>query len=391
MYRPVSAVRVSIWDRAVGVIVQSRTRGVFAFEYDPSFLGSGIEISPLSMPLGRGVFSFPDLPRKSFRGLPPAFADALPDSFGNALVDAWMAREGVSRDSISPLDRLAYMGRRGVGALRFEPECGPAGEKPSAISMSELVETARRAVAGTFKPDDGALLRLLSLGTSAGGAQAKAVIGWNRDTGAFRSGQFDVPDGFEHWIVKFTPESDPDAGRREYDAFRKARLAGIDMSESTLVEIGGLEHFATKRFDRDGNRRHHVQTLSAMAGIPAGAGSGDYAQLFMTADALGLGYETMEEIFRRMAFNVAIGNIDDHAKNFSFMLREGGRWELAPAYDVVKTPLAASGPWSEWENVHALSIGGKRSGIARDDLLRVADRFGVGTAPAILDRVFDVA
>ena len=252
--------------------------------------------------------------------------------------------------------------------------------------MGRLVEAARRALRGSFDLREDSLQQLLRIGTSAGGAQAKAVIGWNRATDQFVSGQFDVPPGFEHWLLKFCPEEDPEAGRREYDVFRRARAAGIDMADCALVRAAGLEHFATRRFDRDGNRRHHVQTLSAIGPVPVG--TGDYAQLFLYADALGLGYAAREEIFRRMAFNVAIHNGDDHAKNFSFLLREGGRWELAPAYDLTDTHFS-DGPWSTWTDTHALSVNGKHSGITDSDLLAVADRFGIGTARDVLARVKD--
>ena len=386
MYRPVTAIRVSVWGRDVGAIAPARERGVYAFEYEPSFLSSGIQLSPLAMPLKPGSFTFGDLPRRAFLGLPPVFADALPDSFGNSLVNGWISHEGILPGQITPLDRLAYTGRRAVGALCFEPERGPREAEPSALEMGRLVEAARRALRGSFDLREDSLQQLLRIGTSAGGAQAKAVIGWNRATDQFVSGQFDVPPGFEHWLLKFCPEEDPEAGRREYDIFRRARAAGIDMADCALVRAAGLEHFATRRFDRDGNRRHHVQTLSAIGPVPVG--TGDYAQLFLYADALGLGYAAREEIFRRMAFNVAIHNGDDHAKNFSFLLREGGRWELAPAYDLTDTHFS-DGPWSTWTDTHALSVNGKHSGITDADLLAVADRFGIGTARDVLARVKD--
>lgn len=228
------------------------------------------------------------------------------------------------------------------------------------------------------------------VGTSAGGAQAKAVVGWNRETGAFLSGAGELPEGFEHWLVKFTPDGQPDAGRIEYDIHLKARKTGIKMSECRLLEIGDETHFMTRRFDRNGPARHHLQTLCALQHLPQGGPSDLYSYdlLFDTADALGLGYEHLEEVFRRMAFNVYNRETDDHTKNFSFMMRENGVWELAPAYDLTGVHFTATdAAFDEWQNRHALSVNGKFSVITDGDILAVGERYGLGTAKRVLEEV----
>lgn len=378
---------VSLWGRRVGMIVPSPRPGVYAFRYDPSFLSAGIEIAPLGMPVRREPYAFPDWTADAFCGLPPIFADSLPDSFGAGLVDLWLSEHGLSRDEITPLDRLAYIGRRAMGALCYEPDRGPRAT-PSSLVLRTLVESARRAANGELAalPGDDALRAILRLGSSAGGAQAKAVVGWNRADGRFVFGDGDLPDGFEHWIVKFTPKEYPWRGEREMAMNGAAAAAGISTPEARLVEVDGIRHFMVRRFDRDGPRRHHLATFAALAHIPPGAPTGQrsYEQLFAAADALGLPWEDREELFRRMAFNVLAGECDDHVKNFSFLLREGGAWRLAPAYDLTGSAFPSADPWSAHGGVHQLSICGKISDIGEDDLLRVADRFGIGTAPDVL-------
>ncbi len=389
-FRHVTRINVSLWGERVGTIVESPQRGVYAFRFEKKFLKSGVEISPLMMPLRTEPYAFGDLPRAAYEGLPPIFADSLPDTFGTGLIDHWLREHGLSRDEISPLDRLAYLGRRTMGALTYEPDRGPGG-RPTAVDMRNLVDSARRVLNGELAAAHGedALREIIRLGSSAGGAQAKAVIGWNRTENAFLLGDRELPEGYEHWIVKFTPADYPWRGEAEYAHYRQALAAGIEMSESCLYELDGLKHFMTRRFDREGSRRHHLATLSAMAHLPAETPQEHrrYEQLFVTADELGLGYDAQEQLFRRMVFNVLTGEFDDHTKNFSFRLKQGGAWELAPAYDLTGSDFPSEDPWSAQAGVHQLSVNGKRREIADEDLLAVADRFGIGTAKRVLREV----
>ena len=338
-------------------------------------------------------FIFTALPELTFKRLPALLADALPDDFGNTLIDAWMAGKGIHKTQITPLDRLAYMGKRSLGALEFRPALRQAAGGSTAITLAHSIESARRAVHGHIGSDElakAALAQIIQVGTSAGGARAKAVVAWNPATHEIRPGQFEAAEGFEHWLLKFDGMGidremggTQDYGRIEYAYHRMAVAAGIAMAPCRLLEENGRAHFMTKRFDREGNLRHHLQTLCAMAHLDyRQKASHDYSQLFMTIGSLQLGYPAMEEAFRRMAFNVMAANCDDHTKNFSFRLREGSAWELAPAYDVTH----AHNPQGEWTNQHLMAVNGKFSRITRKDLLAVADRFGIGTAPHILDQ-----
>jgi len=399
MYTPVPIVEVRIWGKAVGAVALDPTLGYYAFEYQPAFVRAGVELAPLMMPLAAAnePFVFTDLPESTYRRLPGLLADALPDDFGNMLIDAWMAREGVEKSQITSLDRLAYMGKRGLGALEFKPARGPKPSKSTtAIEMAALVESARRAVQGELDSDahaEAALAQIIQVGTSAGGARAKAVVSWNPKTHKIRAGQFDVPDGFEHWLIKFDgvgPDErlgvSRDYGRIEYAYHLMANAAGIVMSPCRLLEENGRAHFMTKRFDREGNAKHHLQTLCGLAHLDyRQKATHDVSQFLMTVDRLQLGYPALEEAFRRVAFNVMAANCDDHSKNVSFLLREGGAWELAPAYDVTH----AYNPKGEWTYQHLMSVNGKFADISRDDLLVVADQFAVGTAPKVLEKVAD--
>lgn len=399
-FRHVTRINVSLWGARVGSIVETTRRGVYAFRYEKTFLKSGIEIAPLMMPLRAEPYAFGDLPQAAYQGLPPIFADSLPDTFGTGLVDHWLQEHGLSRDEITPLDRLAYLGHRTIGALTYEPDRGPSG-RPTAVDMRHLVESVRRVLNGELATAQGdeALREIIRLGSSAGGAQAKAVIGWNRAKNKFLLGDRELPDDYEHWIIKFTPTKYPWRGEVEYAHYRQALAAGVEMSESCLMEVDGLKHFMTKRFDRDGALRHHLATFSALAHVPAETPQEyrRYEQLFATADQLGLGYESLEQLFRRMVLNVLTGEFDDHTKNFSFRLRSPFHkdsaaahslaWELAPAYDLTGSDFPSTDPWSAHASVHQLSVNGKRRDITDDDLLTVADRFGIGTASHILKEI----
>ncbi|HLA26714.1 MAG TPA: type II toxin-antitoxin system HipA family toxin [Syntrophales bacterium] len=396
MYKPVHAIEVLIWGKTVGAVALDPKWGYYAFEYDPRFVTSGIELAPLTMPLTRArePFVFADLPELTFKRLPALLADALPDDFGNNLIDAWMAVRGVAKSQVTPLDRLAYMGKRGTGALEFRPARSPASIGSTAIKLSRLIESARSAVHGEIGSGHlakAALAQIIQVGTSAGGARAKAAIAWNPTTDEIRSGQFGVEPGFEHWLLKFDGMGadrelgvSQDYGRIEYAYYLMARAAGMAASPSRLLEEDGRSHFMTRRFDRDGNKKHHLQTLCAMAHMDyMQRASHDYNQLFLTIKRILPGYHALEEAFRRMAFNAMAANCDDHTKNISFILREGKEWELAPAYDVTH----AHNPQGEWTRQHLMAVNGKFSGISRNDLLAVADRFGIGTAPQVLKQV----
>ncbi len=394
--KPIQAVEVRIWGKTVGAVALDPRLGYYAFEYDPRFLESGIDLAPLAMPLAKGgePFVFTDLPDLTYKRLPALLADALPDDFGNSLIDTWMAGKGVDKSAITALDRLAYMGKRGMGALEFRPVRGPNVASHTAIKLSKLVESARRVVHGELDSDThtkAALAQIIQVGTSAGGARAKAAIAWNPETDEMRAGQFDIEPGFEHWLLKFDGMgSDRELGdsqnygRIEYAYFLMAQAAGMTMSPCRLLEENGRAHFMTRRFDREGNQKHHMATLCAMAHLDyKQKATHGYNQLLLTINQLKLGHAALEEAFRRMAFNVMAANCDDHSKNFSFLLRQGGQWELAPAYDVTH----AYNPKGEWTYQHLMSVNGKFTGITRADCLAVADRFGIGPAPRLLKKV----
>lgn len=396
MHNPIQAIEVRIWGKTVGAVALDPRLGYYAFEYDTRFLKSGIDLAPLAMPLAKGneLFVFTDLPDLTYKRLPALLADALPDDFGNSLIDTWMAGKGVEKSAITALDRLAYMGKRGMGALEFRPMRGPNVASHTAIQLSSLVESARRAVHGELDSDvhtKAALAQIIQVGTSAGGARAKAAIAWDPETDEMRAGQFDVDPGFEHWLLKFDGMgSDRELGdsqnygRIEYAYFLMAQAAGITMAPCRLLEENGRAHFMTRRFDREGNQKHHMQTLCAMAHLDyKQKATHDYNQLLLTINQLRLGHAALEEAFRRMAFNVMAANCDDHSKNFSFLLRQSGSWELAPAYDVTH----AHNPKGEWTYQHLMGVNGKFAGITRADCLAVADRFGIGPAPKLLKRV----
>jgi serine/threonine-protein kinase HipA len=390
-----TAIEVRIWGQRVGAVAADARAGCYAFEYAAAWQRQGIELAPLTMPLGaQPVFLFPTLSEPSFKRLPGLLADALPDDFGNALIDAWMAQRGVPKSAVTTLDRLAYMGRRGMGALEFKPARGGATESSEPLHMQRLVEAARQAVQGDLSTDAharAALANIIRVGTSAGGARAKAVVGWNPQTDEIRSGQFDAAPGFEHWLLKFDGVgkdlelgSGAHYGRIEYAYHLMAAAAGITMAPCRLLHENGRAHFMTRRFDRDHNRKHHVQTLCALQHLDyKQRASHAYEQLFHTLMQLRQGDAALTQVFLRMAFNVMARNCDDHTKNFAFLLREGAAWELAPAYDVTH----AYNPQGEWTYQHLMSVNGSFADITRADLLTVAERFSVPSAGALLARV----
>lgn len=398
-YQPVDVIEVRCWGSRVGALARDAASGYYAFEYEPRWAASRVELAPIFMSTSAAVapFIFPTLPIETFGRLPAMIADCLPDDFGNALTTAYLANEGIRADDITPLDRLAYLGTRAIGALEFHPIRGPRTRKATAIELSEIVTAARSALAGDIRTEDGitdALKHLIAVGTSAGGARAKAVVALNPTSGELRSGQVPADPGFEQWLLKLDGVgSDPDLsasgnfGRIEYAYHRMALAAGIEMTECRLLEEGGRAHFMTRRFDRDtGGRKIHTQTLCALSQLDfRQIGAHDYAQLFLLLDQLGLGPATRAEVFRRMTFNVATAISDDHTKNFSFLLPEGGRWRLSPAYDVTH----AHAPTSRWTRQHLMAVNGQTVDISRADVMEVGDRFAVPAYTDAVEQVLD--
>ena len=394
---------VMLWGRRIGAVSWDAARGLAVFQYDPRFVAAGIEVSPITMPVREAPYTFPELGRDAFKGLPGLLADALPDRYGNALIDVWLAETGRAAEDFSPVDRLCYIGRRGVGALEFEPGLRRR-DRMRRVEIAQLVDLANRALAerkqlsGKLGPRDGstALEDILSVGTSAGGARAKAVLAWNPETCEFRSGQVDHGDGFEDWLLKFDgvrvgEESElSDSlgyGRIEYAYHMMACAAGIEMTECRLHHEGGRSHFMTRRFDRDEQgRKIHMQTYGALRHFDYNvAGAYAYEQVMQSIRALGLGMSAAEEQYRRAAFNIVARNQDDHVKNIAFLMDRRGVWRLSPAYDVAYA-YNAEGAWTR---EHQMSVAGKRDGFERADLERFAESSGLRSAAArrIVDEV----
>ena len=374
--------RVLLWGRTIGAVSWDEGRACAAFQYDPAFARSGIQVSPLVMPLGDQIYSFPDLPKITFHGLPGLLADSLPDAFGNALINAWLASHGRAPESFNPIERLCYTGRRGMGALEYSPLLGPRPRTASKIQIDSLVQLAsdvlskRSALAGSFAEPSRAkaLNDILRVGTSAGGARAKAVIAWNSTTNEVRSGQIDAGAGFEYWLLKFDGVSgnrdkeldDPKGyGAIEYAYHRMARTAGITMSDCRLMEENGRRHFMTRRFDRlPGGGKLHMQSLCALIHADFNQpGSTSYEQALFTIRRLRLPIDAVEQQFRRMVFNILARNQDDHSKNIAFLMDRSGRWSLAPAFDVTYS----HNPAGAWTATHQMTLNGKRDGFTLED------------------------
>jgi serine/threonine-protein kinase HipA len=397
---------VKIWGEVAGAVAWDKSTGVASFEYSSEFKRLGWDLSPLKMPIQspKTIFNFPELksarnsPMDTFKGLPGLLADVLPDTYGNQLINSWLAQNGRTPGSMNPVELLCFIGTRGMGALEFEPAVLKDRKLPFAIELDSLVHTAKKLLTekSSFqtnlkKEEEQALLEILKVGTSAGGARPKAVIAYNEKTGEVRSGQTIAPKGFEHWLLKLDGVSDVQLGsstgygRVEMAYYHMAIACGIDMMPSRLLEEGGRAHFMTKRFDREaGDIKHHIQTLCGMNHYDYNlVGSFSYEQLFQTMRELKLTYPEAEQLFRRMVFNVIARNCDDHTKNFAFRLRQNSHWELAPAYDLCH----AYKPEHLWVSQHALSVNGKRKGITKSDLLVVGKSISCKHAADLVDDI----
>jgi len=374
---------VKLWGRRIGAVAMTDDTDAATFQYDPDFRTSGIEIAPLTLPLSQDLFTFPGLPRSTFRGLPGLLADSLPDRFGNALIDAWLASQGRSPASFNAVERLCYTGSRGMGALEFAPVAGPRARVASRIHIDQLVVlasdilTRRQELAGALTSDGGpdALRDILRVGTSAGGARAKAVIAWNPDTDEVRSGQVDTDPGFEHWLLKFDGVggnrdrelADPQGyGAIEYAYHLMATAAGITMSPCRLFNEGPRRHFMTRRFDRtDTGDKLHMLSLGAIAHFDYNqAGAHSYEQALGVIRQLGLPMSVLEEQVRRMIFNIMARNQDDHVKNIAFLMDKTGAWSLSPAFDMIYSYK----PDGQWTARHQMTLNGKRDGFDLEDV-----------------------
>ena len=374
---------IRLWGRRVGAVALPEGERVTSFQYDREFLREGLRVAPLMMPPAEREFRFPELAGRTFHGLPGALADSLPDRFGNALINAWLARQGRAPTSFNALERLCYTGTRGMGALDYHPPAGPEVDASQKIEIGDLVALAsqvlseRRGLLGSLAHEGRAdsLRAILRVGTSAGGARAKAVIAWNRQTNEMRSGQIEAGSGFEHWLLKFdgvrgNVDRDLDTpqgfGALEFAYHLMASAAGVAMNECRLLEENGRRHFMTRRFDRPaGGGKLHMQSLGALAHLDFNdAGANSYEQAFLAIRQLDLPIDQAEQMFRRMVFNVLARNQDDHVKNIAFLMDSAGRWSLAPAFDVAFN----FNPEGEWTAAHQMSINGKRDGFTTEDL-----------------------
>lgn len=399
---------VNIWGKMVGAVAWDEKSEWASFEYDPAFKRLGWELSPLKMPLSteQRIYSFPELRKETgssfdtFKGLPGLLADMLPDRYGNELINLWLAQQGRPENSMNSVEMLCFIGKRGMGALEIEPTILKQNVNTFSVEINSLVEIASKMlskkepfVANLKSDEEKAMREILKIGTSAGGARPKAVIAYNEKTGEVRSGQTRAPEGFEHWLLKLDGVSEVQLGathgygRVEYAYYLMALDCGIEMMPCRLLEENGRAHFMTRRFDREGSyTKHHTQTFCAMKHFDYNrVNSYSYEQLFQTMRELKLTYAEAEQMFRRMVFNVIARNCDDHSKNFSFILKQGDRWRLAPAYDLCH----AYRPGSEWVSRHALSVNGKRENITREDLIVIGRSIRNKKAEEIIDQVND--
>jgi serine/threonine-protein kinase HipA len=382
----IEVVKVKYNGQDVGAVSFNTETGVGAFEFESRFIKSGIELSPIKMPLSKKIYSFPENNNETFKGLPGMIADSLPDDFGNAVMNAWIASQGMSATDITPLQRLQYNGKRGMGALTYSPAIQRKNlnrsqyiEIQSLISIAQKILDKREQFQVTLgkqgQEDKEAMMALLSVGMSAGGARAKAVLAFNSDFTQVRSGQTNAPEGFTHFVVKFDGVSETHTnketfgdplgyGAMEYVYYLMAKACGIDMMPCRLLNEGNRRHFITQRFDRKGNQKIHVQTLNGIAHVDyKKVGSYSYEELFSLARELKLTPDDAMQIFKRMVFNIIARNHDDHSKNFGFMLDNQHKWQLAPAYDLAYSYK----PGSPWVNSHWMKLNGKRDSFIRED------------------------
>ena len=397
----VDVAKVKIFGMDMGTFRWDESYNVARFEYDRDFIRKGIEPSPIMMPVQPGrIYSFGNLNRDTFNGLPGMLADSLPDTYGRALFDQWLTLTG--RISGNPVETLCFLGQRCMGALEFEPATRPATDENMKFEIDSLVDVAREALSkkegfGVNLDTDrkASIAEILRLGTSAGGQRAKAIIAYSKETGEVRSGQITAPEGFDYYLIKLDGVSaeagfkeTENYGRLEYSFSELVKRCGIEMTDCSLIEENGRAHFLTKRFDRENGRKIHMQTLCGMAHYDFKLQRGySYEQAFSVMRRLRLPYSQAQEMFRRVVFNVVLRNQDDHTKNISFLMDSDGQWRLSPAYDIG----FAYNPEGAWTKTHQMSVNGKFDGLTRKDLLECAAMNNIKNAPEIIDQICEVA
>ena len=401
----VDVAEVKIWGELAGAVRWDESQQLGYFQYDPKFIQKDWNLSPIKMPIAQGsrIYSFPELRKgrnetdDAFKGLPGLLSDALPDKYGNKLINTWLARQGRPENSMNPVEKLCFIGARGMGALEFEPAQIKTGTKSFSLELDSLVEVAKKILnerdaflANFNKDEEKAMMELLKIGTSAGGARPKAVVAYNPKTGEVRSGQGNAPKGFQHWLLKLDGVSGEQFGessgwgRVEYAYYLMAKDSKIEISESQLLQENGRAHFMTKRFDREHNVKHHIQSLCGLQHYDFNDMYGySYEQVFQTMRLLRLTYPEAEQMFRRMVFNVLATNYDDHTKNFSFMLKKDEGWKLAPAYDL----CFSFDPTNHWVSQQTLSVNGKRFGITKEDLMTIAKDNNIKKGEKIIEDI----
>lgn len=379
-----TSAEIRLWGTTIGAVSLDSNNRTADFEYNPSFTQSGIQLSPIMMPLKHGIYRFPDLPYETYHGLPGLISDSIPDKFGNDIINIWLAKQGRLPESFNAVERLCYTGKRGMGALEYFPITS-SEQVDERVNVSELVELASLVLKNrqnlqtvldesNKKKMKSALSQIISIGTSAGGARAKAVIAWNPKTKEVRSGQSEFSEGYEHWLIKFSgvtgnkdkeDEDREDFGIIEYAYYLMAKEAGINMSECRILDDGKNAHFMTKRFDRDNKgNKFHMQTLCAIGHMDFNqAGVYSYEQLFYILNRIGVHHQDSVESFKRMLFNIYSFNCDDHTKNISFLMNKQGQWKISPAYDV----SFAYNPNGMWTSSHQMTINGKRKNFTELD------------------------
>ncbi len=404
MVKKVDTALIKLWGQLVGAVSWLDDHEYGLFEFDPEFLKAGLDVSPVHMSIddarrGKRTFSFPLLNKDTFLGLPGMLADTLPDKFGNSIIDAWLARNGRAASSFSPVERLCYTGKRAMGALEFEPTIIEQFDTSVSVEVSQLVELAQSVMSQRYeldvslgesgKENADAIMDILRVGTSAGGARPKAVIAMN-EAGNVMSGQTEAPADYDYWILKFDGVTDLELGepkgygRIEYAYSLMAKAAGITMTDCRLMEENGRAHFMTKRFDRIHNQKLFMQSLCGLAHYDFNmAGAYSYEQAFMIMRQLRLSKADAIEQFRRMVFNVLARNQDDHTKNIAFLMNNKGTWQLSPAFDVTY----AHNPAGQWTSQHQMTLNAKRDNFTREDLLAVAGSISLKNPENIIDMI----